>query len=186
MKLNRREMVLAWVTGLVALAGLTYVLCEPVFVELKQLQTKLDVVNGDIETEQDVATLGPRWEAKLTGMLEKMPRHAQGVDVLAGILQEIEQHALRSGFVVKSRLPSDEEVLPEYSSRDILYVGEFKSSRHREALDGLLQFIYDVQSPSAMIEVGSLKIDRSKDSLRVRVTFSCVYGRLDAGDARGA
>lgn len=186
MKLNKREMVLAWVTSLVVLAGLTYVFCDPVFEELKQLQVKLEQVNGNIEKEQDVAALGPRWEAKLTGMLDKMPRHARGVDVLADILQQIEQHALRNGFVVKSRLPNDEEVLPEYSERDILYVGEFKSNRDRDALAGLLRFLYDVQSSSAMIEVETLKIDRLKDSLRVRVTFSCVYGRLDGGSARGA
>jgi len=51
MKLNKREMVLAGVTSLVVIAGLTYVFCDPVVEELKQLQVKLEQVNGNIEGE---------------------------------------------------------------------------------------------------------------------------------------
>jgi len=172
MKLSMRELALAWITGVIILIALTYTLLEPVIEEWRSIRSDMAEVGEDIRDEQNTISLGPQWEARLDGILQSVPRHAPGVDVTASLLKEIEAQTESHGFGVVQRNAGEEEVHPEFSSLDIQYRGN-------ASLDSIVSFLYELKSPSAMLEVKQLKIDKDKHDYSVRVTINCLYGRQE-------
>jgi len=170
MKLNTREIVLAWLTGVVVLFVGTYALCEPIWNDMQRVRADMEELQSDVDTERRLVQLGPRWDEKLDGILAGLPRHAPTFDVTASLLREIEAQASAQGYRLSERRADSEEVHSDYSELDISCLGS-------SSLNGIVGFLYDLRSKTAMMEVKQLRIEKDKFDYRVRVTINCVYGR---------
>lgn len=177
MKLNAREIVLVWLTCVVMIGAATFYFVDPVLQQTALSRQSILDVERDIADEQRLVALGPRWQQRLDRILADLPRHDPGFDVTATLLREIEAQAARHDFSLAERRAEREEVQAEYSELDI-------ACRGSAPLAGAVAFLYHLRSPSALLEVRQLRIEKDKFDYRVRVTINCVYGRNESAESQ--
>jgi Tfp pilus assembly protein PilO len=172
MKISPREMVLAWVTGIVALAGLTYLLVEPELKEWKTQEGKKADALRQVGNQKRLIAQSSRWEARLAELKKKLPTHPQGKDVTTDLQVLIERLAKANGLILISREAEKE------SLRGNMYEVAV-NCKWEGKLEALTRFLFDIQKEDVILDVSQLTISpNEKKVLRGGFTVYCSYSRL--------
>ncbi len=175
MKISPREMVLVWITGTIALMGLTFLLCAPRIKEWKSFQAKQSEINRKIEVTQNLVSQAPKWDARLAEIRKKLPLYAPEKDVTADLLIKIEKIATAHGLNLISR-----DVEKETVKGDMYELAA--NCKWEGKLESLVRFLFDLQKEDAILDVSQLSVSPSeKKGLRGSFTVYCSYSRNQPG-----
>lgn len=175
MKISPREMVLVWITGSIALMGLTFILCAPRIKEWKSFQDKQAVMNRKLEVTQNLVSQGPKWDARLAEIRKKLPLYAPDKDVTADLLIKIERIANAHGLNLPSR-----DLEKETLKGDMYELAA--NCKWEGKLESLVRFLFDLQQEDAILDVSQLSVSPSeKKGLRGSFTVYCSYSRNQPG-----
>lgn len=176
MKISPREMILVWITGVVALGGLTFFLVDPQLREWKVLNEKKATLVREVEKQKYLIAQGPKWEAQLKGLKQKLPTHPQGKDVSTDLQILIEKLAKANGLNLISRDAEKETLKGNMYEVAINCKWEGK-------LAALTRFLFDLQQETVILDISQLSIaPNEKLVLRGAFTVYCSYSRtLAAG-----
>ena len=177
MKVSSRELTLLWVTGLVALLGLTYILCEPRLKEWKSLGEKQIEAARKVEVTRHLVAQAPKWDARLAELRKKLPQYARDKDVTADLLIKIEQLATAHSLALPSR-----DVEKESQKGDMYELAA--NCKWEGKLDALVHFLFDLQKEDAILDISQLSVSpNEKRGLRGSFTVYCSYSRSQPGGA---
>jgi Tfp pilus assembly protein PilO len=172
MKVSSREMVLIWITGVVALAGVTYMLVDPQLKEWRVLDDKKQEAEHQVANQQRLIAQAPKWDAKLTEQKKKLPTHPQGKDVTTDLQILIERLAKANGVNLISRDAGKETLRGNMYEVAVNCKWEGK-------LESLTRFLFDLQKEDVILDVSELTISpNEKKVLRGGFTVYCSYSRV--------
>jgi Tfp pilus assembly protein PilO len=171
MKVSPREMVLVWITGVVALGGLTFFLIDPQIRAWKGLAEKKATLERDVTKQKYLISQAPNWESKLKALKQKLPTHPQGKDVCTDLQILIERLAKMNGLNLISREAEKETLKGSMYEVAINCKWEGK-------LAALTRFLFDLQKEDVILDISHLSISpNEKLVLRGGFTVYCSYSR---------
>ena len=172
MKFSLREMILAWVTGVVVLFLPTwFFFAAPRLEEARDTLDRQDIVRADLEQEQRLADQANAWQAKLAAALETLVVYADNQDVTADMLIKVEGLANTAGLTLTRREPQKEKRHGDIGSLDI-------KCNWEGSLDALVHFLFALRQDHGMLDLGQLYIkSESKGVLKGTFTINCSYVR---------
>jgi len=172
MKVSPREMVLLWMTGVVALAGVTYLMVDPQLKDWKTLDDKKTEALRQVENQKRLIAQAAKWDAKLAEQKKKLPTHPQGKDVTTDLQILIERLAKANGVNLLSR-EAEKETL-----RGNMYEVAV-NCKWEGKLEALTRFLFDLQKEDVILDVSQLTISpNEKKVLRGGFTVYCSYSRV--------
>lgn len=176
MKISPREMILVWITGVVALLGLTFFLVDPQIKEWKILAGKKDTLEREVEKQKYLIAQAPKWDAELKTLKKKLPTHPQGKDVSTDLQILIARLAKANNLNLVSRDAEKETLKGNMYEVAINCKWEGK-------LAALTHFLFDLQKEDVILDISQLSISSNeKLVLRGGFTVYCSYSRaLPAG-----
>ncbi|MEI8138758.1 MAG: hypothetical protein WCI03_02705 [bacterium] len=172
MKISPREMVLVWVTGIVALAGLTFFLVDPQLKEWKVLSEKKATLTREVEKQKYLISQAPKWETQLKSLKKRLPTHPQGKDVSTDLQILIERLAKANNLNLISR-DAEKETL-KGSMYEVAINCKWEGK-----LASLTRFLFDLQKEDVILDISQLSIaPNEKLVLRGGFTVYCSYSRV--------
>lgn len=171
MKISSREMVLLWVTGVVALGGVSYMLVDPQLQEWKLLEGKKAELSRQLDNQKRLIAQAPVWDTKLAQQKKKLPTHPQGKDVTTDLQILIERLAKANSVNLISR-DAEKETL-----RGNMYEVAV-NCKWEGNLASLTRFLFDLQKEDVILDVSQLTVSpNEKKVLRGGFTVYCSYSR---------
>jgi hypothetical protein len=165
-------MVLLWITGVVALGGVTYMLVDPQLQEWKSLNGKKSETARQLENQKRLIDQAPTWNAKLAQQKKKLPTHPQGKDVTTDLQILIERLAKANGVNLISR-DAEKETL-----RGNMYEVAV-NCKWEGKLESLTRFLFDLQKEDVILDISQLTVSpNEKKVLRGGFTVYCSYSRI--------
>jgi len=172
MKVSSREMVLIWITGFVALAGVTYLLVDPQLKEWNSLDTKKQESARQVANLKRLISQAPKWDSKLAEQKKKLPTHPQGKDVTTDLQILIERLAKANGLNLISREAGKETLRGNMYEVSVNCKWDGK-------LESLTRFLFDLQKEDVILDVSELIISpNEKKVLRGGFVVYCSYSRV--------
>ncbi len=172
MKISPREMVLVWVTGVVAFVGLTYFLVDPQIKEWTVLAEKRSTLGRDVDKQKYLIAQAPKWDAQLKELKKKLPTHPQGKDVSTDLQILIERLAKANGLNLINRDAEKETLKGNMYEVAINCKWEGK-------LSALTRFLFALQKEDVILDISQLSIaPNEKMVLRGGFTVYCSYSRV--------
>jgi len=172
MKISPREIVLVWITGVVALGGLTFFLVDPQIKEWKVLAEKKESLQHEVEKQNHLISQAPKWDSQLKILKKKLPTHPQGKDVSTDLQILIERLAKANGLNLISR-DAEKETL-KGSMYEVAINCKWEGN-----LAALTHFLYDLQKEDVILDISQLSISpNEKLVLRGGFTVYCSYSRI--------
>jgi Tfp pilus assembly protein PilO len=177
MKMSSREMMLAWVTGMVSLFGVSYLVAAPKIKEWGEIMSKREEISKKIDLTQRLIDQNPAWEAKLAELRQKLPQYPADKDVTADLLIRIEKIASAHGLSLPSRTMDKETQAGD------MYELAAKCNWEGK-LEPLVRFLFDLQQEDAILDVSQLlAAPNEKRVLKGTITVYCSYSRIKPGTA---
>jgi Tfp pilus assembly protein PilO len=165
-KLNPREAALAWVTGVVAVLGATYLWLRPEWERV--LETRKSSAALRMRKQEAELLLSRRGDIneRLNAIRSQLPSHPPEKDVTAEFLRTLERLAQQNGLVLLRR-----EAEPERHTGDIHEVSI--NCNWEGTLDAVVRFLYALQTQGAMLDVRQLTVTPIPGgALRLKGTFT--------------
>ena len=172
MKMTSRELGLVWMTGLVALAGVTYLLVDPQLKEWKSLDSKKADAVQQVDIQKRLIDQGPDWNAKLVALKKRLPTYAQGKDVTTDLQILIERLAAANRLTLISR-----EAEKEVNKGNMCEVAV--NCKWEGKLEALTRFLFDLQKEDVILDISQLTIaPNERKLLRGGFSVYCSYSRV--------
>jgi Tfp pilus assembly protein PilO len=172
MKVSSREMVLIWITGFVALVGVTYLLVDPQLKEWSALDTKKQEAARQVTNLKRLISQAPKWDSQLAEQKKKLPTHPQGKDVTTDLQILIERLAKANGLNLISREAGKETLRGNMYEVSVNCKWDGK-------LESLTRFLFDLQKEDVILDVSELTISpNEKKVLRGGFVVYCSYSRV--------
>ena len=177
MKMSSREMTLAWITGMLALFGVSYLITAPKLKEWVVIKAQREEAAKKIELTERLIGQNPAWESKLAELRRKLPKYPADKDVTADLLIRIEKLATANGLTLASR-----DVDKESQTGDMYELAA--NCKWEGKLEPLVRFLFDLQQEDAILDVSQLlAAPNEKRVLRGNFTVYCSYSRIKPGSA---
>jgi len=172
MRISPREQGLIWITSLVALAGLTYLIAAPQLKELESLDGRKADALRQVETQRRLISQGPKWNAQLVELKKRLPTYAQGKDVTTDLQILIERLAAGNRLTLISR-----EAEKEVTKGNMCEVAV--NCKWEGKLEALTRFLFDLQKEDVILDISQLTVSpNEKKLLRGGFTVYCSYSRI--------
>lgn len=177
MKLNTRELGLAWVTAITVILAGTYWFAEPKVQEWKDIQKARETLR--LKRREAEHLLGGKDDInrRLDAIRGQLPSHPSGKDVTAELLRMLERTAQQHSIALLRR-----EAERERSAGDIYEVSI--NCNWEGDLDAVARFLYALQSQGAILDVRQLTmspIPGGKIRLKGNCTVDFAYTRKADG-----
>ena len=179
MKLSNRETMLAWATGLVVLAGVTYLFCEPKVKEIVRLRGEQAKVQEKIDLTGRMVAQKGSWKTRLDELTKGLPEFPADKDATADLLITLDRIASDCKLKLPRREAEPEKKHGEVSQMSINYKWE-------GSLDALVHFLFQLQEQGAMLDLSQLSISPEKGVLKGGFTVDCAYRRAGGAPAASA
>ena len=171
MKISPREMILAWITGVVALVGLTFFLADPKIKEWKVVSDKKADLQREVEKHKSLIAQAPKWDAKLRDLKKRLPTHPPGKDVTTDLQILIERLAKANNVNLVSR---DAEKETQKGTMFEVAV----NCKWEAKLESLTHFLFDLQKEDVILDISQLTISpNEKRVLWGGFIVYCSYSR---------
>ncbi len=181
MKFTLRELILAWVTGVVVLFLPTwFFFMAPRLEETRDTLDKQTETQADLEQEQRLADQANVWQGKLAELLTTLTVYPDDQDVTADMLIKVEGIANTAGLTLTRREPQKEKRHGDIGSLDIKCSWE-------GSLDALVHFLFALRQDHGMLDLGQLYIkSESRGVLKGTFTINCSFVRRRAAAGAAA
>jgi len=172
MKLSARELILAWITGLVVLVLPTwFFFAAPRLEETRERLDRQETTRADLEQEGRLAEQAAVWQARLESTLTNLVVYPAQKDVTADLLIKVEGLATTVGLVLTRREPQKEKRHGDIGSLDI-------KCNWEGSLESLVRFLFALQQDHGRLDVGQLYVkSESRGVLKGTFTINCSYVR---------
>jgi Tfp pilus assembly protein PilO len=173
-KLSRRELVLAWVTGAVVLIGVTFWMGRAKVQAWGQAREEMGRLRRQARRLQTVVNGRGEWARQLDEIQATLPVHPLGKDVTAELLLMLEQTANQHGLTLKKREPQPERSVGDLYEVSIICTWEGD-------LDSLTHFLYAIHTKGVILDIRQLSvapIQGVKGQLKGGFTVDCAYTRV--------
>jgi|APTNR8051073442_1049403.scaffolds.fasta_scaffold00131_43 Tfp pilus assembly protein PilO len=177
MKLSRRELILAFSTGLVVVVGLSYLLGAPALARWKAATEQRTKLGDQRKLAQRLIAQRGEWEARYVEQRGTIPMHTTNEQVSAVILKRVEQLATENGLTLARVQPDKEKTIGELSELAIDCAWE-------GTLEPLVRFLYAVQKHGAILDVRQLTVSPGQgapDRLKGNFTLFFAFRRVAPG-----
>lgn len=155
MKLSLREMVMAWLTGIVVLFGLTWWwYWQPQMITWKTAGTAITAARQRIQIAEHLLSRQDEWDARLEDVKKALPAYKGNQEVTSDFLKLLERLASKNGLVLLKARPTPEEPAGDLYQMTIHYSWEGD-------LDALVRFLYGLQAEQANLHVRQLNVSPS-------------------------
>lgn len=180
MKMSLRDLIMLWITGVVLLFGITYMIAVPKIKNLQALRQDQKTLDQRVAMTQRLVDQSGQWEARLKALRQDLPAYPADKDVTADMLIEIENMARQNGVTLLSR---DVEKEVQHGTLYELSV----NCKWEGGLKAIVAFLFEIQQKGAMLDVSQLTVaPNEKRVLRGTFTINSSYTRQPAGEARPA
>jgi Tfp pilus assembly protein PilO len=177
MTISTRETFLFWITGMVALFGLTYLVCDPKIKEWGTVGQKQTEVRRSIGMAERLVAQGPQWDQRLAELRKKLPQYPADKDVTADLLIKLEQIASAHGLTLSSR---DAEKETQRGDMYELAV----NCKWEGKLEAVVHFLFDLQKEDAILDASQLTITPNEKKIpKGSFTVYCSYSRAQPAGA---
>jgi len=179
MKLAPREMILAWVTLIAVIAGITFWVSEPKWKAWQERKDEMELLQNRMQVTQHLLEQRDEWEQQLQDLRSKLPQHPAGKEVAGELMRNIAQTASKNNLTLLRREPQKEKNLGDLCETSVhcTWDGE---------LDALAHFLYEIQQQGAVMDIDTLSVAPMKGSpgrLKGSFTIDCAYTRETTPDA---
>ena len=172
MKLTVRELILAWLTGVVLLFLPTwYFFAAPRLAEARDKRDKQAATTADLATERRMMDQKGVWQAKIAESLKSLTAYPDAQDVTADMLIKVEGLANQNTLTLTRREPQKEKRHGDIGTLDI-------KCNWEGTLESLIRFLFALQQDHGMLDVSQLYIKaENKGALKGTFTINCSYVR---------
>jgi len=168
MKISRREVVLAWVTAVVVVAGLTYAFCEPRIKEYRQVMAEQQEMLKRTQLDERLGAQKSVWQTRVNEISMGLPLVPTNKDVTADMLITMEGIAKAHGINLLRR-----EAEREQKHGDIYELAI--NCTWEGSLESLVSFLLELQKQGAMLDLTQLSVKPEKGLLKGGFVVSCAY-----------
>ncbi len=185
MKLSPRELILAWIAGVVLVFLPTwYFFADPRLADAQEKSDQYQVKTGELETERRMLQQNDAWQAKLNEALKTLASYPETQDVTADMLIKVEGLATQNNLTLTRREPQKEKRHGDIGALDI-------KCNWEGPLEALVRFLFALQQDHGMLDVSQLYIkSENRGLLKGTFTINCSYVRQKAaggpGESRGS
>lgn len=173
--MSSREILLAGITGMVALFGVSYLLAAPRIKEWGSVREKREEARRQIDLTKRLIEQGPSWETKVRDLRRRLPQYAPEKDVTADLMIRIEKLASASGMTLSSR-----DLDKETRSGEMYELAA--NCKWEGKLEPLVQFLFALQQEDAILDISQLTVaPNEKRILKGSFTVYCSYSRTKSG-----
>ena len=180
MKFSPREYILAWITAVIVLFGLTAIIVMPKIREIGRLredgvkfQRKLTVAERTVSQKGD-------WDKRLQALQSRLNQYPQGKDVTADMLIALERIAAKHPLKMISRDVEKETVHGDLYELAI-------NCKWEGNLQGIVAFLFDLQSEGVMMDTSQISIaPNERRVLRGSMIVNAAYCRPTPSGTAGA
>ncbi len=179
MSLSRREITLALATGLVVLLGFSYWIAEERIEQWRANSEEMALYKRKIMVAERSLAQQDRLMQSLTELRDQVPAHRAEKDVTSQLLKQLQAMADKSGLDLGSLKPDKEKKLGELELYELTI-----SCSYSGTLKALVQFLYDLQSQGAVLDVRTLSVTpmpKQQGMLRGKFVVDCAYSRMPPG-----
>ena len=179
MSLSPRESKLALITVQVVLVMGAFMVLKPRYQEWNTDQERVREIRVAIAMDTEKVEERPALLMDLDELMDALPVHPEGVNVVSDMMRTIERLSRNSGLTVSSVYPDQERKDPERN----LYEFSIRCDWRGE-LPHLNGFLYTMQNEGAVMDVSSLNVKPSRQQgyLEGKLTIDFAYRRVDPAD----
>lgn len=177
MKLSLRELVLAWITAVVVVLGVTYWMGQSKAKEWRdavkarqQLAWRLKEIDHLMSDQSGVG-------ARIGELRKQLPQHPAGKDVTAELMMTLEKTAHDHGLSLLRREPEQEKSVGDLFEVAINCTWEGE-------LEAVVHFLYALQVQGAILDVRQMTITPGQGGpgrLKGNFAVDCAYTRASSG-----
>ncbi|MGA0368652.1 MAG: hypothetical protein ACO3N7_04295 [Kiritimatiellia bacterium] len=179
-KLSPREIRLCIITGAVLLAGLSFVLLQRQFENLKGLERR--ELSARVERKQQIELLAQRPELveRLAAIKGQLPRHPEGQDLKSEFARQVQNLSNQSGLKLTGLTPDSEVHLEDLQ----LYQSSVRCTWSGSSED-LVRFLHRLNAMGAVADIRELRL-RNRNGMSTTLSGSFVldfvYSRVPPAD----
>lgn len=180
MKLTPRELILAWIAGVVLVFLPTwFFFVDPRLADARDKRDKQQTTAAELETERRMADQKGAWQAKLNDALKTLTAYPESQDVTADMLIKVEGLATKNSLTLTRREPQKEKRHGDIGALDI-------KCNWEGTLDALVHFLFALQQDHGMLDISQLYIkSENKGLLKGTFMINCSYVRLKTPGGTG-
>lgn len=180
MKLTLRELLLAWLTGVVLVFLPTwYFFAAPRLEAIRELRARQDSASADLDKERRMVEQAPAWQTRLAEALKSLTVYPDAQDVTADMLIKVEGLATQNSLTLTRREPQKERRHGDIGALDI-------KCNWEGTLEALVRFLFALQQDHGMLDINQLYIkSENKGVLKGTFTINCSFVRSKAKPAAG-
>jgi len=175
-KLSSNEMVLASVTGIVALLSISFVVCEPKVSVWKETCENQKALKQRITLFEHLIAQRPQWNTRLDKLRKKVIKYPPDKDVTADYLKILEQLAQDNNITLIQRKPQKEKIFGDLYELmiDCTWEGD---------LTALVHFLYAMGKGNVAMDLKELVVSlatkgkQDKTSMKGNFSAICIYSR---------
>ncbi|AKJ64001.1 type II secretion system protein GspM [Kiritimatiella glycovorans] len=175
MTFRPREMVLAWITLAVVLAGLTYAFGVPALRRWSEMAGEREELETRISLYRGILDRSAAWSDRLAEVREKVPVYKENISVTPKLLKDIKSIADRHELELLRTQPTPEEKAGALCEISV-------SCHWQGSLEAITRFLFDLQQQKWRFDIRQLYISPSQkegDVLQGTMSIFCAYRRAD-------
>jgi Tfp pilus assembly protein PilO len=180
MKLTPRELILAWIAGVVLVFLPTwFFFADPRLADVRDKRDKQQATAAELETERRMMDQKGAWQAKLNEALKTLTVYPESQDVTADMLIKVEGLATKNSLTLTRREPQKEKRHGDIGTLDI-------KCNWEGTLDALVHFLFALQQDHGMLDISQLYIkSENRGLLKGTFMIDCSYVRSKAAGGPG-
>lgn len=176
MKMSSREIILAWLTCLAIIGGVTFWFIEPRLRTLRDMSRRITIAERKIERDQNLLNTRQEWNQRLTELRKTLTKYPQDKDLTAEYLKLIERLAKENNLTLVQRRPDKEKTQGGLYELSINCTWEGN-------LEAIVRFLYTLEQQDVSMTIEELTISTisgKNDQLRGSFSLICAYTREDS------
>lgn len=181
MKLRPRELLLLFLTAVVALFAGTFFVAKGRIEEWKEISRQAQELHRQIELQERLVETRGKWETELKQLAKSLPVFPADKKMDVYWLATMDEIAAARGMTISKRQAGEEKKVGD------LYELPIECSDWEGTLEALVRFLYDLQEKSGMLDVRQLFIKpKGQGVLRGRFSLVCAYAKAEKDNGRRA
>lgn len=177
MKISRRELVLALITGAAILFGVTFLLAGPRIAHWRELRARQKEVAQEIIRAKKLVAKRGYWESLVAEYSGMLPR------VQASKKMDVHWLSIMDKLATKHDVQINQRAAGQEKDEGEVFELPIDCKEWEGSLEGIVRFLYDLQTEGAMFDIRHLFIKpKGKGVLRGRFSLYCAYTRESAED----
>jgi Tfp pilus assembly protein PilO len=177
---SRREVMLALITALIVLLGVTYWIVSNKMPEIREIKDNKENLTRLIEKNERIIRKRAPLEREMQGIIANLPQHPMTKDVKYDLVNEIRKIEEDSSFSIDRLDPGKERKVGDFDLYELSIDCDYSST-----IEPLTYFLYNLQARGIVMNVTDLSIkpssSRASDGGKIKgkLTVDFAFTRTD-------